>query len=129
MPKRSKQAMDMIRFSGMPRAFYHVSFAISCPLIQPGTASHPVLVHWFTDSRHASSPRSVALTQLRFASFAAVDSREELHLQDRAHAGRTKKTAARKPPREASLSPALLYGADQSGLKLLRAYCTQHILR
>ncbi len=91
MPKRSKQAMDMIRFSGMPRAFYHVSFAISCPLIQPGTASHPVLVHWFTDSRHASSPRSVALTQLRFASFAAVDSREELHLQDRAHAGRTKK--------------------------------------
>ena len=40
---------------------------------------------------HASFPRSVTLTQLRFTSLAVVSSREDLHLQDRAHAGRTKK--------------------------------------
>jgi hypothetical protein len=47
----------------------------------------------FLDSRcsfHASSPRSVTLTQLRFTSLAVVSSREDLHLQDRARAGRTK---------------------------------------
>ena len=33
--------------------------------------------------------------QLRFASFAVVYSREDLHLQDRAHAGRTTKSKAR----------------------------------
>jgi hypothetical protein len=40
-------------------------------------------------SLHASSPHSVALMQLRFASFAVANSREDFHLQDRAHAGRT----------------------------------------
>src|SRR3954454_10465638 len=48
----------------------------------------------YLDSRftlHASSPRSVTLTQLRFTSLAVVSLREDLHLQDRAHAGRTKK--------------------------------------
>ena len=38
---------------------------------------------------HASSPQSVALLQLRFASFAVASSREDLHLQDGAHDGRT----------------------------------------
>ncbi|CAH2811270.1 MAG: hypothetical protein CBCREVIR_2867, partial [Candidatus Burkholderia crenata] len=38
-------------------------------------------------------PRSVTLTQLRFTSFAVVNSREDLHLQDCAHAGRTRKKA------------------------------------
>jgi len=54
----------------------------------------------FLDSRftlHASFPRSVALTQLRFASLAVVSLREDLHLQDRAHAGRTKKRPGIKP--------------------------------
>jgi hypothetical protein len=32
---------------------------------------------------------------LRFASFAVANSREDFHLQDRAHAGRTVKTPAR----------------------------------
>jgi hypothetical protein len=31
----------------------------------------------------------VTLTQLRFTSLAVVSSREDFHLQDRAHAGRT----------------------------------------
>lgn len=40
---------------------------------------------------HASSPRSVALTQLRFTSLTVVSSREDLHLQECARAGRTTK--------------------------------------
>ena len=40
------------------------------------------------------SPRAVTLTQLRFASLTVVSLREDLHPQDRAHAGRTKK----RPP-------------------------------
>jgi len=43
---------------------------------------------------HASSPHSVALMQLRFTSLTVVSSREDLHLQECAHAGRTKE----KPP-------------------------------
>lgn len=31
--------------------------------------------------------------QLRFASFAVINLREDLHLRERAHAGRTKKAA------------------------------------
>lgn len=42
-------------------------------------------------ARHASSPRSVTLTQVRVTSLAVVRSREDFHLQDRAHAGRTNK--------------------------------------
>src|SRR5213078_4837293 len=41
----------------------------------------------------ASSPRSVALAQLRFACLAVASSAEDLHLQDRAHAGRTRNGA------------------------------------
>jgi len=44
------------------------------------------------DSRltfHASFPRAVTLAQLHFPSLAVVSSREDFHLQDRAHAGRT----------------------------------------
>jgi hypothetical protein len=38
---------------------------------------------------HASSPRSVALTQLRFTRLAVASSAGDLHPEDRAHAGRT----------------------------------------
>ncbi|MDQ0622180.1 hypothetical protein [Paraburkholderia graminis] len=72
----------------------HESFALLCTLALIGTASYPVLVHRLAVSLHASSPRSVALTQLRFTSFAVVNSRWDLHPQDCAHAGRTKKMAA-----------------------------------
>ena len=40
---------------------------------------------------HASSPRSVTLTQLRFTSLAVINSWRDLHPQECAHAGRTKK--------------------------------------
>ena len=40
---------------------------------------------------HASSPRSVALTQLRFALLAVTNSQRDLHPQVCAHAGRTAK--------------------------------------
>ena len=38
---------------------------------------------------HASSPRSVALTQLRFTCLTVASSAGDLHPEDRAHAGRT----------------------------------------
>ena len=46
----------------------------------------------YLDSRIRSTlafPRSVTLTQLRFTSLTVVSSREDFHLQDSAHAGRT----------------------------------------
>ena len=46
---------------------------------------------------HASSPHSVALMQLRFASFAVINSWRDLHPQECAHAGRTKQTARLGP--------------------------------
>ena len=45
---------------------------------------------------HASSPHSVTLMQLRFASFAVVSLWRDLHTQGCAHAGRTSKKAARR---------------------------------
>ncbi|MFA7444169.1 MAG: hypothetical protein WCZ65_12540, partial [Lysobacteraceae bacterium] len=63
-------------------------------------------------SIHASSPRSVTLTQLRFTSLAVASSREDLHLQECARAGRTNGAIAAHPrgtlehrPREQMLSP------------------------
>ncbi|WP_210166788.1 hypothetical protein, partial [Sinorhizobium meliloti] len=38
---------------------------------------------------HASSPRSVTLTQLRFTSLAVTSSWRDFHPQECAHAGRT----------------------------------------
>jgi len=76
----------------------HESFAVYGPLTLIGIAFYPVLVHRLTVSLHASFPRSVTLTQLRFTSFAVVNSREDLHLQDRAHAGRTIKKSIRLAP-------------------------------
>ena len=67
----------------------HKSFAVTCLLALPDAASDALRVPRLAVSIHASSPRSVALTQLRFSSLAVVSSRENLHLQDRAHAGRT----------------------------------------
>ena len=67
----------------------HKSFAEHCPLALLGTAFYPVLVHRLAVSLLASFPHSVTLVQLRFASLTVVSLREDLHLQDRAHAGRT----------------------------------------
>ena len=67
----------------------HRGFAGPRPLAPPGVASYPVPVRRPAVSLPASSPRSVALPQLRFASFAMACSREDFHLLGRAHAGRT----------------------------------------
>ncbi len=73
--------------------FDHKSFAVHCPLALVDIALYPVLVHRLAVSIHASSPHSVALMQLRFTSFAVVSLRQDFHLQDCAHAGRTTKKA------------------------------------
>ncbi len=101
-----------------PLLFDHKSFAVKCLLALIGSASYPVLVHRLTVSLHTSSPRSVTLTQLYFASLAVVSSREDFHLQDRAHAGRTlpprpeetriPKTGGVKPPSLKFLLPTAL---------------------
>src|SRR5690606_39853317 len=75
-----------------PPPFDHEGFATSCPLALVGIAFYPVLVHRLAASLHASSPHSVALMQLRFTSFAVVNSRLDSHPQDCAHAGRTGKS-------------------------------------
>ncbi len=67
----------------------HKSFAVDSLLALVGNASYPVLVHRLTVSLRASSPRSVALTQLRFTCLAVASSAGDLHPEDRAHAGRT----------------------------------------
>ena len=76
----------------------HKSFAIICPLALPGAASYAFRVPRLAVSLHASSPRSVTLAQLRFTSLTVVSSREDLHLQDRAHAGRTNEKRRPKSP-------------------------------
>jgi hypothetical protein len=72
-----------------PLRLDHKSFAVSCPLALLGSTFYPVLVHRLAVSLHASSPQSVALPQLRCASFAVLSSRRDLHPQEYAHAGRT----------------------------------------
>ena len=75
--------------------FDPTSVAGACRLARPGAASEALRVPQLAGSLHASSPRSVTLTQLRFTSLAVVNSQEDWHLQDRAHAGRTNKQAVR----------------------------------
>src|SRR5690606_9316923 len=66
---------------------------------------------------HASFPRSVALTQLRFTSFAVINLWRDLHPQECAHAGRT---AKRNPPPCGRWVPA--GGRPASGRPIL--HCT-----
>ena len=74
-----------------PPRLDHESFAEFGPLALLGNAFYPVLVHRLAASLHASSPQSVTLMQLRFASFAVINLREDFHLQECARARRTKK--------------------------------------
>jgi len=79
-----------------PPRLEHQSFAVAGLLALLGSAFYPVLVHRLAASLHASSPQSVTLMQLRFASFAVINLRWDFHPQECARAGRTKKPA-RKP--------------------------------
>ena len=74
-----------------PLRLDHKSFAVFGPLALLGSAFYPVLVHRLAASLHASFPHSVTLMQLRFASFVVINLRWDLHPQECAHAGRTKK--------------------------------------
>jgi len=47
---------------------------------------------------HTSSPRSVTLTQLRFTCLAVASLAGDLHPEDRAHAGRTRKKGLSQEP-------------------------------
>lgn len=99
-----------------PPRIDHKSFVDACPLAQLGTASYPVLVHRLAVSLHASSPRSVALTQLRFTSLTVVSLRRDLHPQECAHAGRTNK----KPPtlRRTAFATAAWRRCQQAGKRI-----------
>jgi hypothetical protein len=79
-----------------PGPLGHGSFAVPCPLAPVTGASYPILVHQPTVAFHASFRRSVALPPLRFPSLAVTCSGEDFHLQDDAHAGRTRRGP---PPR------------------------------
>ena len=72
-----------------PLRLDHESFVVYGPLALLGSAFYPVLVHRLAASIHASFPQSVTLMQLRFTSFAVINLRQDLHLQECAHAGRT----------------------------------------
>jgi hypothetical protein len=91
------------RLSGLRRlSIGHRGFAALCPLAPLVGASYPIPVRQPTVSLPASFPRSVTLTQLRFASVGMTSSRRDLHPQDSAHAGRTKLIArwTRGTPRD-----------------------------
>ena len=78
-----------------PPRLDHESFSVIGPLALLGSAFYPVRVPRLAVSLHASSPHSVALVQLRFASFAVINLRRDSHPQECAHAGRTKKKRER----------------------------------
>jgi hypothetical protein len=93
-----------------PGPLGHGSFAVSRPLAPVTGASYPIPVHQPTVAFHASFRRSVALPPLRFPSLAVTCSGEDFHLQDDAHAGRTRNgRAPRRAPvfrrRDPSLRP------------------------
>src|SRR5690606_37288623 len=81
------QPPDLRRFALITRAsrFYARSPCSATPSIRFLSIGSQLTLR-------ASSPRSVTLTQLRFASFAMINSWRDLHPQECAHAGRTKKT-------------------------------------
>jgi hypothetical protein len=99
---------------GLPRAtvrstapaFGHEGFAIVWSLALAGTASYRLPVRRPASSLPASSRPSLALGPLRFASVPAARSREDLHLQVDAHAGRTNEDRRPRPAAERDVSPS-----------------------
>jgi hypothetical protein len=99
-----------------PPRLDHESFAEFRLLALLGSAFYPVPVHRLAVSIHASSPHSVTLMQLRFTSLVVINLREDLHLQECARAGRTKKGRVRpclflrQPRLRARFNPCQLFG-------------------
>src|SRR5215208_5823730 len=77
-----------------PPCLGHESFAITCSLALRSDAFYPVPVRRPAASRPASFTLASRSNALRFASLAVTSSREDLHLQVDAHAGRTGRIAS-----------------------------------
>jgi len=105
-PFRHKARSPRVRthsFTAQPPDIHHVTLATRASRLRARSpcSAVPRIRFLFIGSRftlHACSPRSVALAQLRFTSFAVASLREDLHLQECARAGRTRKRAARGLP-------------------------------
>ena len=67
------------------------------PLALISNASYPVLVHRPASSLHASSPRSVALQQLRFASLTVTSLRRDLNRKRAPMLGARKRPGVARP--------------------------------
>ncbi|SDJ38516.1 hypothetical protein SAMN04487867_13834, partial [Vreelandella titanicae] len=99
-PFRHKARSPRVRthsFTAQPPDIRYVALATRASrlLARSPCLAAPPIRFLFIGSRftlHASFPRLVTLPQLRFASFAVASLREDLHLQECARAGRTKKT-------------------------------------
>lgn len=86
------QSPDLRHFALITRA--------SRSLARSPCSAAPFIRFLFIDSRfmlHASSPHSVTLMQLRFTSFAVINSRRDFHPQACAHAGRTSDKGRENP--------------------------------
>ena len=105
-PFRHKARSPRVRthsFTAQPPDLHHLALATRASrlLARSPCSAVPHIRFLFIGSRftlHASSPRSVALPQLRFTSFAVASLREDFHLQECARAGRTKKGRANARP-------------------------------
>ena len=96
-----------------PLRLDHKSFAVASPLALLGSAFYPILVHRLAAALHASSPHSVTLVQLRFASLAVINSWRDLHPQECARAGRTSRTAPEGPFASSGLVAGARYRSKQ----------------
>jgi len=98
-PFRHKARSPRVRthsFTAQPPGLRRFALATRASrlLARSPCSAAPSIRFLFIGSRfmlHASSPRSVTLPQLRFTSFTVASLREDFHLQECAHAGRTKK--------------------------------------
>ena len=102
-PFRHKARSPRVRthsFTAQPPDIRYVALATRASrlLARSPCLAAPPIRFLFIGSRftlHASFPRLVTLPQLRFASFAVASLREDLHLQECARAGRTKKASTK----------------------------------
>ncbi len=90
-------SVALLRHQPDPGRVSCLTRALKVPRALSGTAhftSRPLLR--FT--LHPYFPHSVALMQLRFASFVVINLRRDLHPQDSTHAGRTMEKAPHEGP-------------------------------
>ena len=119
-PFRHKARSPQVRthtFIAQPPHLRHLALVTraSWSLAHSPYLAAPSMRFLFIGSRftlHASSPRSVALTQLRFTLLTVTSSqRRDLHPQVCAHAGRTKKTVqAERSGRRVEAQPTVRRG-------------------